>query len=262
MQFLGLWRESAGAGAGRADDLDACAISIRRTCIGSPSREGVKRLGLIDFQDAVIGPPAYDVASLLQDARVEMPADLELRLLAYLRAIAGREGPKLRRRRLQPRPTRSMGAQRATKILGLFARLDRRDGKPQYLQHLPRIERSLVKNLPHPDAAAAAPMVRDATAARVRRRRATPARSFDWPPAFFPRPRWCSPPGAATRMRPITGDAAEAAGRGRGQDADRSLPGSPGRRRRRARDRQCPLARRPDRVASQAARTAKNRDLR
>ena len=43
-----------------------------------------------------------------------------------------------------------MGAQRATKILGLFARLDKRDGKPQYLQHLPRIERRLAKNLAHP----------------------------------------------------------------------------------------------------------------
>ena len=43
-----------------------------------------------------------------------------------------------------------MGAQRATKILGIFARLDRRDGKPQYLAHLPRIERSLAKSLAHP----------------------------------------------------------------------------------------------------------------
>jgi len=44
----------------------------------------------------------------------------------------------------------AMGAQRATKILGIFTRLDRRDGKPQYLKHLPRIERTLAKNLSHP----------------------------------------------------------------------------------------------------------------
>ena len=43
-----------------------------------------------------------------------------------------------------------MAAQRATKILGIFARLDKRDGKPQYLRHLPRIERYLAKNLAHP----------------------------------------------------------------------------------------------------------------
>ena len=47
-----------------------------------------------------------------------------------------------------------MGAQRATKILGIFTRLDRRDGKPQYLKHLPRIERTLAKNLAHPSLAA------------------------------------------------------------------------------------------------------------
>jgi len=114
-----------------------------------PERDGLKRLGLIDFQDAVLGPPAYDVASLLQDARLEVPSDLELRLLAhYARRRAIRDP------RFDPSAFTTaysvMGAQRATKILGIFTRLDRRDGKPQYLRLLPRIERTLAKNLAHP----------------------------------------------------------------------------------------------------------------
>jgi tRNA threonylcarbamoyl adenosine modification protein YjeE len=112
-------------------------------------RTGIERVGLIDFQDAVLGHPAYDVASLLQDARVTVPADLELKLVSlYVRE----------RRASDPsfdvadfaRAYAIMGAQRATKVLGIFARLDKRDGKPQYLRHLPRIERYLARNLAHP----------------------------------------------------------------------------------------------------------------
>jgi aminoglycoside/choline kinase family phosphotransferase len=112
-------------------------------------RDGIARVGLLDFQDAVLGHPAYDVASLLQDARVGVPSDLEIRLL----------GLYARERRNQVPPFDSaafarayaiLGAQRATKILGIFARLDRRDGKPQYLAHLPRIEAYLDRNLAHP----------------------------------------------------------------------------------------------------------------
>jgi tRNA threonylcarbamoyl adenosine modification protein YjeE len=112
-------------------------------------REDVRRVGLLDFQDAVLGPPAYDVASLLQDARVTVPAELELRLLG----LYARE-----RKAADPAFGMSefagsyavLAAQRATKILGIFARLDKRDGKPQYLAHLPRIEAYLARNLAHP----------------------------------------------------------------------------------------------------------------
>jgi len=114
-----------------------------------PEREGVRRVGLLDFQDAVLGHPAYDVASLLQDARVTAAADLELKLLA----LYARE-----RKAAEPdfdfgafaRAYAILGAQRATKVLGIFARLDKRDGKPQYLAHLPRIEAYLARNLAHP----------------------------------------------------------------------------------------------------------------
>jgi tRNA threonylcarbamoyl adenosine modification protein YjeE len=114
-----------------------------------PERQGIQRIGLIDFQDAVLGHPAYDVASLLQDARVTVPAEFELKLIS----LYARE-----RRAADPdydvaafaRAYAILGAQRATKILGIFARLDRRDGKPQYLKHLPRIEAYLARNLAHP----------------------------------------------------------------------------------------------------------------
>jgi tRNA threonylcarbamoyl adenosine modification protein YjeE len=114
-----------------------------------PEREGIERVGIIDFQDAVLGPPAYDVASLLQDARVTVPPELELRLLGAYAAA---------RRAVDPdfdvagfaADYAIMAAQRATKILGIFARLDRRDGKPQYLRHIPRIADYLRRNLDHP----------------------------------------------------------------------------------------------------------------
>ncbi|MGB6538874.1 MAG: tRNA (adenosine(37)-N6)-threonylcarbamoyltransferase complex ATPase subunit type 1 TsaE [Xanthobacteraceae bacterium] len=112
-------------------------------------RQDVARIGVLDFQDAVLGPPAYDVASLLQDARVDMPETLEMGLLSrYVRARRGDD------RRFDPAQFAqlyaTLAAQRASKILGIFARLDRRDGKPQYLQHIPRIWRYLQRSLAHP----------------------------------------------------------------------------------------------------------------
>ncbi|WP_311276673.1 tRNA (adenosine(37)-N6)-threonylcarbamoyltransferase complex ATPase subunit type 1 TsaE [Methylobacterium sp. WCS2018Hpa-22] len=114
-----------------------------------PDREGLERIGVIDFQDAVLGHPAYDLASLLQDARVDATADFELRLLGlYVRERRNRE-PDFDMQGFA-RAYAVMAAQRATKILGIFARLDKRDGKPAYLAHLPRIEGYLARNLAHP----------------------------------------------------------------------------------------------------------------
>ena len=114
-----------------------------------PGRDGLGRIGLIDFQDAVLGPPAYDLASLLQDARADVPDELEMRLMAFYVRRRAEGDPAFDAERFAASYA-AMAAQRATKILGLFARLDKRDGKPQYLEHLPRIERHLVKNLAHP----------------------------------------------------------------------------------------------------------------
>ena len=146
--FVDLWREALQAAI-----PDRPTWTLRDyhspNLIWLPERDGLERVGLIDFQDAVMGHPAYDVASLLQDARVDASAEFELRLLGlYARERRGRD------------PAFDVGAfatayallaaQRATKILGIFARLDRRDGKPGYLAHLPRIEGYLARNLAHP----------------------------------------------------------------------------------------------------------------
>ncbi len=112
-------------------------------------REGVERVGLIDFQDAVMGPAAYDVASLLQDARITVPEELELQLLSRYAAARRAADPSFDMAAFA-RLYAIMGAQRATKILGIFARLDKRDGKPQYLAHLPRIWAYLQRCLAHP----------------------------------------------------------------------------------------------------------------
>jgi tRNA threonylcarbamoyl adenosine modification protein YjeE len=112
-------------------------------------REGHAKVGLIDFQDAVLGHPAYDLVSLGQDARVDVPAALELRLLAAYGAARRGDYPAFDLAGFA-RAYAIMGAQRNTKIAGIFARLDRRDGKPAYLKHLPRIEAYLRRNLEHP----------------------------------------------------------------------------------------------------------------
>jgi aminoglycoside/choline kinase family phosphotransferase len=112
-------------------------------------REGLAKIGLIDFQDAVLGHPAYDLVSLGQDARVDVPAALELRLLAAYGAARRAEAPEFDLAQFA-RAYAILGAQRNTKIAGIFARLDKRDGKPVYLKHLPRIEAYLRRNLEHP----------------------------------------------------------------------------------------------------------------
>ncbi|HXL69590.1 MAG TPA: phosphotransferase, partial [Xanthobacteraceae bacterium] len=118
-------------------------------------REGVERIGLLDFQDALIGPAAYDVASLLMDARVDVGQDLELKLLSRYAAGRTAADPGFD---LKPfvRQYVTLGAQRATKILGIFARLNKRDGKPEYLRHLPRVWNYLARALAHPSLAALA----------------------------------------------------------------------------------------------------------
>ncbi|MEP9348947.1 tRNA (adenosine(37)-N6)-threonylcarbamoyltransferase complex ATPase subunit type 1 TsaE [Xanthobacter sp. KR7-225] len=114
------------------------------------AREGLRKVGLIDFQDAVLGPAAYDLVSLTQDARVDVPEALELHLVSHYVKARRAQDPAFDTRAFA-RSYATMGAQRASKILGIFTRLDRRDGKPHYLKHLPRIRRHLARSLGHPD---------------------------------------------------------------------------------------------------------------
>ncbi len=108
-------------------------------------REGVAACGLLDFQDAVIGPVAYDVVSLLEDARRDIGTGVVAEMLArYLDAF-----PELDRERFMESYA-VLGAQRAAKIVGIFTRLSRRDEKDQYLHHIPRVWRYLTVGLKHP----------------------------------------------------------------------------------------------------------------
>lgn len=120
--------------------------------IDLPDRSGVRSVGIIDFQDAMIGPEAYDLVSLLQDARLDVPPSLEGTLLQYyIREVTRRE-PDFDA--AQFRFTYyALGAQRNTKIAGIFARLAMRDGKRQYLAHMPRIWGYLARDLEAPELA-------------------------------------------------------------------------------------------------------------
>ncbi|HEV3500381.1 MAG TPA: tRNA (adenosine(37)-N6)-threonylcarbamoyltransferase complex ATPase subunit type 1 TsaE [Bradyrhizobium sp.] len=112
-------------------------------------RADLAKVGIIDFQDAVLGPAAYDLVSLLQDARVDVPEALELALLTrYIKTRRAADDT------FDPAGFAElyaiMSAQRNTRLLGTFARLNRRDGKPQYLRHQPRIWTYLSRSLAHP----------------------------------------------------------------------------------------------------------------
>lgn len=117
--------------------------------IWRPDRDGLARAGIIDYQDAVMGHAAYDLASLLQDARIDVPPAREDRHYArYVELRAAADGS------FDADAFASayaiLGAQRCTKILGIFARLNRRDGKPGYLRHIPRVSAYLERDLAHP----------------------------------------------------------------------------------------------------------------
>ena len=116
-------------------------------------RDGINQVGVIDFQDTVLGAAAYDVVSLLQDARIDVPEQIELAMLTrYIKARLAAEP------RFDPASFAEiyaiMSAQRNTRLLGTFARLNRRDGKPHYLKHQPRIWTYLNRSLAHPRLAA------------------------------------------------------------------------------------------------------------
>ena len=146
--FLALWRELLA-------EILAQPTTWTLRDFHSPNlhwlaeRERLKRIGLIDFQDACSDPPPMMSLRSCRTRESTSPSHRN----ATRRALHAR-----------PRPSADaafdveafaaayaiLGAQRATKILGIFARLDKRDGKPEYLRHLPRIERYLARNLAHP----------------------------------------------------------------------------------------------------------------
>jgi tRNA threonylcarbamoyl adenosine modification protein YjeE len=151
-EFVMMWRDLLGKPATAASTADKTWV-LRDfhspNLIWLDERADTARVGIIDFQDAVLGPAAYDLVSLLQDARIDVPEPLELALLTrYIKARRATDD------RFDPAGFAElyavMSAQRNTRLLGTFARLNRRDGKPQYLRHQPRIWTYLSRSLAHP----------------------------------------------------------------------------------------------------------------
>lgn len=99
--------------------------------------------GLLDFQDALVGHPAYDLVSLLQDARRDVSPELEAQMFDYYAAQTGAGEDFLA-------DYARLGAQRNAKIVGIFVRLWKRDGKPRYLSYIPRVWAALERDLAHP----------------------------------------------------------------------------------------------------------------
>lgn len=112
------------------------------------NRQGLARVGLLDFQDAVRGPAALDLVSLLEDARRDVPAELAEAMIRRYLAATGSPAAYFRA------SYAAVGAQRNTRILGVFGRLWLRDGKPGYLKWLPRVWGLVERDLAHPELAA------------------------------------------------------------------------------------------------------------
>jgi aminoglycoside/choline kinase family phosphotransferase len=106
-------------------------------------RAGLARVGIIDFQDALAGSPAYDVISLLEDARRDVPPELAQAMMQRYIAATGADAARFKL------SAAVLAAQRNAKIIGIFARLAKRDRKPRYLAHLPRVWRYMEGDLAH-----------------------------------------------------------------------------------------------------------------
>ncbi|MEL6126813.1 MAG: phosphotransferase [Pseudomonadota bacterium] len=165
------WYAAPDAPVGQADraeilaeitaltSLDSTVVPVLRdyhaeNLLWLPERKDEARVGLLDYQDALMGAPAYDFVSLLEDARRDVSEPVrEAMLRRYLDRTGGVEAA------LSAQVAR-WGAQRNLKILGIFARLNRRDGKPRYLPMLPRVWAHLERDLSHPDLATLSAQVR------------------------------------------------------------------------------------------------------
>jgi len=147
--FLKLFTEACSDVAQRREALVLRDFHVDNLML-LEGREGVAACGLLDFQDALVGAAAYDLMSLLEDARRDVPEALRVALLThYLMQRPELDAPRFLE------DYRRLAAQRHAKVLGIFVRLAGRDGKHGYLAHLPRTLGLFVRAL---DAEAFAPL--------------------------------------------------------------------------------------------------------
>jgi len=109
-----------------------------------PDRDGIKRVGLLDYQDAVKTHPAYDLVSLLKDARRDVPATIETAMITRYITATGVDPETFRT------AYAALGVQRNLRILGIFASLCINAGKPHYIDLIPRVWGQLTEMLSHP----------------------------------------------------------------------------------------------------------------
>lgn len=148
-EFLALWQPLITAIAARPAGLTLRDYHSPNLLWRPEEPQDQARVGIIDFQDAVRGHPAYDLVSLLQDARLDVHPEVERDLLNHYVDLAKRREQDFCEGEFR-RAYAVLGAQRNTKILGIFARLWLRDAKPAYLRHIPRIWTYVARNLDHP----------------------------------------------------------------------------------------------------------------
>lgn len=132
-----------------AENAANCDVLIQRdyhaqNLLWLPDRKGIARVGLLDFQDAMLGHRAYDLVSLLQDARRDVPPELEIRMRDRYALQTGQDPEAF------AAAYAVLGAQRNLRILGVFARLCIRDGKAHYVDLIPRVWNLLHRDLAHP----------------------------------------------------------------------------------------------------------------
>jgi len=156
-------------------EFTECSVTILRdyhaeNLLWLPDRDGAARVGLLDFQDAMTGDPAYDLVSLLMDARRDVSPEVEDAMIGHYAQAGGMDRAAFETR------YHVAGAQRNLRILGVFARLSRRDGKRHYVDLIPRVWGHLMRNLDHPALAGVAAKVKtdlpppdDAVLERLRR---------------------------------------------------------------------------------------------
>jgi aminoglycoside/choline kinase family phosphotransferase len=142
-RYRAAWRESLAALPPAADTL-LLRDYHKDNLMWLPTRPGVRACGLLDFQDAQLGHPAYDLVSLIEDARRDVPPAVHAACLARYIGETGLADPAG-----FTAAVALMAAQRHARIIGLFVRLQKRDGKPSYLQHLPRVWRLFERSLQH-----------------------------------------------------------------------------------------------------------------
>ena len=143
-----LWREVL---AGSADGRQ---VFVHRdyhaeNLLWLPERNGLARVGMIDFQDAVAGSAAYDLISLIEDARRTVSPELAETATRHYLAAMKQQGSPVDEPQFRHEMA-VMAAQRNAKIVGVFARLYTRDGKARYLAFLPRVWGYLARDLSHP----------------------------------------------------------------------------------------------------------------